>query len=227
MTYLKTGVQSVQKGRLRYIVDSSGKLRRYRPWLSDRLAFLYDFAMSFSVLPNKLNVDIQKHYDCLSKELADIHQTMILELGTGSGSAVNFLYSDNNYTGIDISPGLLKRAAMRFARSGFKNPEFYVATADNLPFQDSVFKLCLCVLSLNFIGNVEAVFEEVNRVLVSKGLLVCAVPVPERNKNQNNIRGVLYSQSKLESICRDKGFLFEPLPCENGSLLYFRALKQF
>ncbi len=227
MSKLKIDVRTVKKGELSYIVDESGRLRRYQPWLSDRLAFLYDFAMSFSVLPKTLHVDIEKHYECLNELLTDTHETTILELGTGSGSAVNFLHCDNDYTGLDISPGLLRRAATRFARSGFHDPQFYVATADNLPFKAGVFELCICVLSLNFIGNIERVFEEVDRVLVSKGSFVCAVPVPEKNINHKNIRGVLYSRSELENICENKGFLYEALPCENGCLHYFRALKRY
>ena len=57
----------------------------------------------------------------------------MLELATGSGNAVNFLPNDNKYTGADISPGLLRKAVKRFRAAGFKDDEFYVTSADDLP----------------------------------------------------------------------------------------------
>lgn len=104
--------------------------------------------------------------------MAAIHGRSVLELGTGSGSAVHFLSSDNQYTGTDISSGLLKQAAKQFIKAGFPNPEFYVVSADDLPFERSTFDVCLCILSLNFIGNIEKVFEEISRVLLPNGLFV-------------------------------------------------------
>ena len=55
----------------------------------------------------------------------DIHGKTVLELASGSGSAVYFLAKDNRYTGSDISPGLLKRAVKKFNTAGFKEAEFY------------------------------------------------------------------------------------------------------
>jgi ubiquinone/menaquinone biosynthesis C-methylase UbiE len=225
MTRLKTGAQIVKKQGLSYVAKRNGSLVRFSPWLSDRLSFVYDLAMSKSVLPKKLGVDIQKHYDCLGHELAGVVGKKVLEIGTGSGSVTHFLDRDNDYTGIDISPGLLKRAARRFAESGFADIELFVGSGAELPFQDSVFDLCLCILSLNFIEKVENVFKEVGRVLLAHGAFICAVPVPEKNKNQKKIRGILYSEGQLKEICQDNNFGFEPISCENGCLLYFRATR--
>lgn len=63
-------------------------------------------------------------------------------------------------------------------------------------------------------------------VLLPGGRFICCVPVPERNKLQSIIRGVLYSEAEYETMCREHGFKFESIPCENGALLYFRAVKQ-
>ncbi len=226
MAKLKPGMQIIKKGELYYLVESGNRLLRFKPWLADSLFFLYDFIMSNSIFPKKFGSDIQKHYSTLSQELAGIHGRRILELGMGSGSAVHFLNSDNQYTGTDISPGLIKQGAKRFIKSGFPEPEFYLVSADNLPFKTGTFDICLCILSLNFIGNVEKVFQEVGRVLLSNGVFVCSVPVPERNKLQSTIRGVLYSETELQKICQEHGFKFERISCENGALLYFRAIKQ-
>jgi len=225
MRQLKSGVQIIKKGELCYLADGK-RLIRFKPWLGDRFSFLYDFIMRNSVFPKKFGSDIQKHHQILIQELAGIQGKYILELGTGSGSAVHFLHSNNQYTGTDVSSGLLKQAVKRFIRAGFPNPEFYVVSADDLPFESSSFDVCLCILSLNFIGNIEKVFQEVNRILLPNGVFVCSVPVQERNRLQKKIRGVLYTEADLEKTSQKYGFKFASLSYDNGTLLYFKAIKQ-
>jgi ubiquinone/menaquinone biosynthesis C-methylase UbiE len=226
MAEFKPDVKILNKGKLGYIAQSDGGYKKFKPWLGDSFAFLYDFIMNRSVFPKKFGGDVRKHYQILSREMADIRGRRILELGTGSGSAIHFLDSGNHYTGTDVSPGLLKQAVKRFEKAGFPSPEFYVVSADDLPFENGVFDVCLCILSLNFIGNVEKVFLEVDRVLRPSGVFVCSVPVPEKNRLNSTIRGVLYSEAGLERMCRDHGFKYERIPGENGALLYFKASKQ-
>lgn len=226
MDKLKPGAQVIRKGRLYYTIDSGNRPMQFRPWLADSLSFLYDAIMKYSVFPKKFGGDIQKHYQILAHELAGVHGKQALELAAGSGSAIHFLAGDNRYTGTDISPRLLEITARRFIDAGFSEPEFYVTSAVDLPFANSSFDLCLCILSLNFIGDAGAVFRETRRVLTARGVFVCSVPVPERNRLQSTIRGVLHSQAKLEEICTAHGFAFEPIPAENGALLYFKAARQ-
>ena len=178
-----------------------------------------------ALFPKKFGGDIQKHYEILTQELADVHGKQVLELATGSGSAVYFLNSDNQFTGTDISAGLLRQAKKRFEKAGFSEPVFYVVSAEDLPFEDGSFDLCLCILALNFVQDVKIVFQEAARVLVPGGVLVCSVPVPERNHLQSTINGTLYSEEELEEISQENGFAFEQISGENGALLYFRAIK--
>jgi len=226
MAKLRPNIQVTKKKGLYYIVESGNRLRRFKPWLGDSFSFLYDFIMKNSVFPRKFGGDIQKHYEILIQELVGTHRRQVLELATGSGSAIHFLDNDNQYTGTDISPGLLKQAAKRFRKAAFPEPEFYVVSADDLPFGNGIFDLCLCILSLNFFSNAEMVFQEVRRVLVPEGVLVCSVPVPERNKLQSTIRGSLYSEAELHKICQEYGFKYQRILGENGALLYFKAVKQ-
>jgi ubiquinone/menaquinone biosynthesis C-methylase UbiE len=138
--------------------------------------------------------------------------------------AVNFLPNDNQYAGTDISPGLLRKAVKNFRAAGYKEAKFYVTSAEGLLFNDNIFSICLCILSLNFSNEVEKVFKEIERVLVPGGVFICCVPVPEINKLQSTISGMLYSEEDLAVICKDYGFRFESLPNKNGALLYFRAI---
>jgi SAM-dependent methyltransferase len=223
---LKNEIKIIDKKELHFLVEDGGRLLKFKPWLGDAFSFLYDFIMKNSVFPKKLGGDINRHYEILGKELKGIHEKRVLELGTGSGSTVNFLPNDNLYTGTDISPGLLRRAVKMFSNAGFKNSEFYVTGADELPFEDNLFDIVLCILSLNFFGDIRKVFKEINRVAAIGANFICSVPVPERNRLKSTIRGTLYSEQELEKICQEIGFRFERIPVENGTLLYFRALLQ-
>lgn len=220
---LKQGLRIIKKKNLCYIAGDENSAKRFKPWLGDAFSFLYDRIMERSIFPQKFGGDMNRHYDILGQALKGIHGKRVLELATGSGSAVHFLPSDNAYTGTDISPGLLKKAVKRFGSAGFNEANFYVTSADDLPFNDHLFSVCLCMLSLNFFSDINKVFKEIKRVLVSNGCLICSVPVPERNTRKSTIRGRLYSEKELAEICREQGFSPESLPVENGALLYFRA----
>ena len=199
---------------------------KFKPWLGDAFSFLYDFIMRCSIFPKKFAGDINKHYEILSKELQGTHEKRVLELATGSGSAVNFLPNDNQYTGTDISPGLLRQAVKNFSNAGFKNADFYVTSADALPFEDGFFNIVLCILSLNFFNDIKKVFAEIKRVTAPDAIFICSVPVPEKNRNQSKIRGMLYSEGELKKTCEEHDLNYETIPAENGALLYFRATRQ-
>jgi SAM-dependent methyltransferase len=223
---LKNGIKAIEKKGLYYIAEDGNKPLKFKPWLGDAFSFLYDFIMKNSIFPKKFGGDMNQHYEILSKELQSVHKKRVLELASGSGSAVNFLPNDNHYTGTDISPGLLKKALKNFGNAGFKKAKFYVTSAKDLPFDDNFFDIVLCILSLNFFDDINTVFQEVKRVAVPAAIFICSVPVPERKNVQSTIRGTLYSEVELERICTKNGLIYQAIPSENGALLYFRAIMQ-
>ena len=179
--------------------------------------------MEKSIFPKKFDGSINKHYQILKKELNNVHHKKILEFATGSGNAVEFLNNDNLYAGVDISAGLLHIAKKKFDQYGFSGSDLYVADACDTPFGDHEFDLAICNLSLNFFQNIDAFIAELKRVLNKDALFFCSVPIPEKKKPQAKIRGSLYTVDDLHQRFKKQGFVFQPLPYENGALLYFKA----
>ncbi len=221
---LKKDVSVLLKKNIYYLTDERGNPKRYKPWLGDIFAFLYDKIMEKSIFPKKFKGSINKHFKILKKEFKDIHGYEVLEIAAGSGNAVNFLNNDNKYTGIDISPGLLKIAYSRFKKYGFRNIELYNANANQLPFCDNTFNFAFCNLSLNFFDDIETFLQELKRVLKSGSAFFCSVPLPERKAADSKIRGTLYSQEELGKLFEKYNFSFESKAHKNGALLYFSAI---
>jgi len=222
---LKEGIEvRIEKG-INYIY-SNGERIKYTHWLGDLFSFLYDSIMKKSVFPKKFEASIGIHNNFLKDELKDFHNKNIIELATGSGNLSDFLPPDNNYSGIDISNGLLKIAYRKFFEKGFNDFKLFLCSANDLPFQDNYFDVCICNLSLNFFNDIKKIIEEIKRVLKNNGLFICSVPVPERNKKKSVIRGNLYSEKELKGIFENKDFIFYSYDSRNGALLYFKAIKK-
>jgi len=218
-------IRVVKVKGLNYPLGEDGRPVRARPWIGNALSLLYDFAMERSVFPGKFGSDMEEHHRILRQALAGVRGKRVLELAGGSGNAVHFLANDNRYACVDVSPGLLKQAVKRFRSAGFRDAEFYVASADALPFENESFDACLCILGLHFLDDVEKVVQEVFRVLVPQAEWICSVPVPERNLRGTTTRGVPRSEEQLAESVNRNGFRYERIDRENGTLLYFKGIK--
>jgi ubiquinone/menaquinone biosynthesis C-methylase UbiE len=223
---LKNGIETYSKNGVHYLIGNDSKPIRFKPWLGDCFSFLYDTIMHHSIFPKKFAADFDTHSKTLRAELANVHRRRVLELATGSGSACDFLPNDNDYCGTDISPGLLRRAVKKFRLAGFSKAVFYLSGADDLPFKEGSFDVCLCILSLNFFPDQAKSLREVHRVLPPGSVFVCVVPVPERNRLCSTIRGNLLSEQYLSQLLQNCCFKYESISSDNGALLYFRGIRQ-
>jgi len=221
----KTDLETIEKGGIHYLVQEGRRLR-FMPWIGDLFARLYDPIMSRKVFPEKFKADIQRHFAILKSVLEAVRNQQILEIAAGSGSAVNFLDSSNDYTGLDISVRLLKAARVKFLQAGFQECRLYNAAAEELPFEDESFDACLCILSLNFFSSVSKVFSEAARVLRPGGFILIAVPIPERIDPEVRIRGSLLTEKQIAELGRTHRFGYERIDAENGSLLYCRLVRE-
>ena len=221
---LKEGIEVRNDGRINYLMKD-GKVQRYKPWLMDIFSFSYDFLMAKSVFPKKLSANMSVHEKKNKEILVNWRDKKIIELGTGSGSICSLIDSSNEYVGVDVSKGLLKRAAKRFGKSGKMHFELFLVSAEDLPFADDTFDMAICNLSFNFFPNAQQVISQIKRILNQKGRFFCSVPVPERNIKRTKIHGNLLSAKDLQDLFEKNGFNFQELPPHNGAIFYFLASK--
>lgn len=98
----------------------------------------------------------------------------VLDIGCASGSLVFHIaekYSCKNVDGIDISDKEIEIADRIKKEKGLKNCEFKIGNALKLPFNDLEFDFVISNRVFQLINNIEAAFEEANRVLKPGGKL--------------------------------------------------------
>lgn len=85
----------------------------------------------------------------------------VLEVGVGSGALLPYLYAHTlHIVGIDINEWLLKSSG---------NSQMVVGDATKLPFRDASFNSTVSVHTLEHILDLQAVFQELDRVTVNNG----------------------------------------------------------
>ena len=100
----------------------------------------------------------------------------ILDIGCGQGICSQKLdLGANQYTGIDSSEFLIRRATELY---GSTNTKFLVGDALDLPFEDESFDSVFSISLIHLIEDIDEVINELSRVLKSKGrfFIVTAAP---------------------------------------------------
>ncbi len=97
--------------------------------------------------------------------------TSFLDLGCGTGWAVCYvaglLNGQGQFTGIDISQGMIERA--RENASGLENVNFHIASVEQLPIEDETIDHIICTNSFHHYLLPDKALAEVHRVLKNKG----------------------------------------------------------
>jgi ubiquinone/menaquinone biosynthesis C-methylase UbiE len=103
----------------------------------------------------------------------------ILEIGMGNGFFVKDILSIHEsirYTGCDFSEAMVEEAKKinkSFVLGG--RAAFYSGSADNMPFDDSVFDAVFTVNTIYFWDDIPKVLADIRRVLKPSGRLVVSV----------------------------------------------------
>jgi len=99
--------------------------------------------------------------------------TLILDLGTGTGVLLEFLLQKKfEVIGIDFSKDMIKRAKEKI---DLKKGTLILGDIENLPFQKETFDIVTAMTTLEFVKNVEKLLQEIRRVLKSRGQFILGV----------------------------------------------------
>jgi arsenite methyltransferase len=137
----------------------------------------------------------------------------VLDVGCGSGWATRLLadYAFNGrVTGIDISDEMVRVA--RESSESYKNVDFEVASADNLPFDDQEFTHAFSMESLYYYRNIPRALGEIYRVMRKGGLFCAVVDLYWENEATHqwvdtlNVPVELLSVDDYRSLFLDAGF---------------------
>jgi arsenite methyltransferase len=118
----------------------------------------------------------------------------VLDLGSGAGTdslvAAQMVGESGRVTGIDMTPEMLAKARAAAAELGAANVEFVEGEAERLPFPDESFDVVISNGVIDLIPDKDAVFAELNRVLVPGGRLQIAdvtIQNPVSEEGRRNI----------------------------------------
>jgi arsenite methyltransferase len=102
----------------------------------------------------------------------------VLDLGSGAGTdslvAAQMVGERGHVTGIDMTPEMLEKARAAAAEMGVENVEFVESEAERLPFPDESFDVVISNGVIDLIPDKDAVFAELQRVLVPGGRMQIA-----------------------------------------------------
>ena len=123
---------------------------------------------------------VEPMYENLVNEIQKSKGGNILDIGCGNGNLFTLL-PDEKYelTGVDFCENMILEAKNRCG----KKASFFVADAEELPFDDNTFDIIVCNASFHHYIHPNTVLMEIQRVLKDGGKLLIGdpyVPTPVR-----------------------------------------------
>jgi SAM-dependent methyltransferase len=118
----------------------------------------------------------------------------VLDLGSGAGTdslvAGQMVGSTGTVTGIDMTPEMLAKARGAAEQMRAENVEFVEGEIERLPFADTSFDVVISNGVVDLVPDKDAVFSEINRVLVPGGRIQIAdvtIQNPVSEEGRRNI----------------------------------------
>ena len=102
--------------------------------------------------------------------LKDKEYKKLLDIGCGTGYLINMLAKeyDADYTGLDLSPEMIKQAKSK----NIKNAILVEGRSDKLPFENDTFNVVTCSQSFHHYPETDKPIQEAKRVLKQGGLYI-------------------------------------------------------
>lgn len=94
----------------------------------------------------------------------------VLDVGCGTGALLERLAARGEAVGLDLSPGMLAKAARRHGERG-SGAALVCADVQQLPFRDGAFDSVVSTFAINAVPDLDSALAEMLRVLRSGGSL--------------------------------------------------------
>jgi SAM-dependent methyltransferase len=211
----------------------SANWRRGHPW-----AAVYDFFVEREALSRPagkllLGTDTQLLYDEMRAVDGVPAGGAVLDIPCGGGVALRALSPERDirYVAADIAPAMLERTRHVARERGLDQVETRIADAEDMPFADGEFDLCMSFAGLHCFPHPDVATREIHRVLKPGGRFVGSVFLTDGSIRYRpmavlgRVAGVMGPSGGMADLRRwfdDAGF--EDAQIErSGAIAYFDA----
>lgn len=173
------------------------------------------------------NEDTAKKLKNIVEEMNLIPESLILDVGTGTGNLLKPILSQINYKGrvvaIDYSEKMVFSAKRKF--SEIKNLSFMVTDAHLMPFKDFIFDVVVCFGVFPHFDNKKMATKEICRILKSKGKLFIAHALSSKELREHHRRApevsndFLPEKEEMEELLKEAGFKVEKIVDTSGKYI--------
>lgn len=179
----------------------------------------------------------RKDYPYIKDELDKIEYKDLLDCGCGTGAMISLLHendSSKNYTGLDITPRMIKVANEKKLQSA----QFIVGDCEEIPFEDESFDVIICTNSFHHYPNPQRFFDNAYRVLRKGGYLILQDYTASKalvwflNHTEMPIANVIghgdvamHTQKEVSEFCQKANLQVEKLQASKGMRLHLVAKK--
>lgn len=113
----------------------------------------------------------------------------VLDIGSGGGLDA-FLVSkrvgpNGRVIGIDMTKEMVEKARQNARKANYKNVEFILGEAENIPVKDNSIDLVMSNCVINLVPNKERVYREIYRVLKPGGRFIVSDLVTEKELDES------------------------------------------
>lgn len=173
------------------------------------------------------NENIARKLESIVEEMNLPPQSLILDVGTGTGNLLKPILSQINAKGmivaIDYSEKMIFSAQKKF--SEIKNLSFIVTDAHLMPFRDSIFDVVICFGVFPHFDDKKMATKEISRILKSRGRLFIAHALSSKELREHHRRApevsndFLPEKEEMEELLKEAGFIVEKLVDISGKYI--------
>ncbi len=116
-------------------------------------ALLYDPAMKYFIRRRVHKANPARHIRIWQELIGSVCKAKILDLACGTGGLIACMDKDNDYTGLDLSYEMLRKAGKRAREKGFTSCRLIRGNAETQIFPEGSFDLVITDTALHMIPD--------------------------------------------------------------------------